>query len=53
MIQQKTVIVSADASSMNASIDTELADGWILGSITIFPSGTDVILLYTRNTPEA
>lgn len=51
MIEQKTVIVTADESSMNGSINTELASGWILGQIVIFPSGTSVILFYTRNTP--
>jgi hypothetical protein len=48
--EQKVVFVSNNATDINAEIDAQAPDDWILNFITI--SGTDAILLFSRNLAD-
>lgn len=44
--QQKTVMVAANDTDINTSIDAEALDGWLVASLVL--SGSNMIILYTR-----
>lgn len=51
MIEQKVVQVANDAASINASLTTENADGWVMGYSIL--SGSDILLFYSKTvTPS-
>lgn len=45
--QQKTVTVANNDTAINAELTAQAVDGWLASLFT--PSGTDVIILFTRN----
>jgi len=47
-IESKVVTVANNDTDINNAIETQGADNWLVASVTV--SGTDVILLFTRQT---
>lgn len=50
-IEQKVVTVANVDATINTEIDTQGADGWLLGFVTVWTDNTKVILFFSRTNP--
>lgn len=48
LLEQKVSTISNNDTDINAEITTQASDGWVVSTIIL--SGTDVIILFTRQT---
>lgn len=50
-IEQKVVTVTNDDTTINAEINTQGSDGWLLGFVTLWTDNSKVILFFSRTNP--
>ncbi len=51
--EQKVSTVSNNDVAINAEIDAQAADSWLVSSLTLFNDDTDVIILFSRTIAAA